>query len=44
MKELIPIANVLEESPRVEELEQSGYIIKPEKIDSYLENFKQKSC
>ena len=43
MKELIPIANVLEESPRVEELEQSGYIIKPEKIDSYLENFKQES-
>ena len=43
MKELIPIANVLEENPRVEELERLGYIIKPEKIDSYLDNFKAKS-
>ena len=43
MKELIPIADVLEENPRVEELERLGYIIRPEKIDSYLENFKTKS-
>jgi GDP-4-dehydro-6-deoxy-D-mannose reductase len=41
MKELIPIAEVLEENPRVEELERSGYIITPENIDSYLEKFKR---
>ena len=31
MKDLIPIADVIEENPRVKELEEQGYIIKPEK-------------
>ena len=40
MNDLIPIDKVIEESPRVNELEKQGYIINPDKIDSYLENFK----
>ncbi|MFX0186853.1 MAG: GDP-mannose 4,6-dehydratase [Candidatus Hodarchaeota archaeon] len=40
MSNLIPIENVLEENPRVIELEKQGFIIKPEKIDEYLEEFK----
>ena len=40
MSKLIPIENVLEENPRVIELEKQGFIIKPEKIDEYLEEFK----
>ena len=39
MADLIPIENVIEENPRVKELEKQGYIIKPEKIDAYLKSF-----
>ena len=42
MTKLIPIKDVLEENPRVLELEKQGYIIKPEKIDEYLESFKSR--
>jgi len=42
MTDLIPIARVLEENPRVLELEKQGYIIKPEKINEYLEDFKNR--
>lgn len=44
MDNLLPIENILEENPRVNELEELGFIIKPEKIDEYLADFKnQKS-
>jgi len=39
MNDIIPIEDVIEENPRVKELEKQGYIIKPEKIDSYLKDF-----
>jgi len=40
MNDLVPIEKVIKENPRVKELENQGYIINPEKIDDYLENFK----
>ena len=40
MDEFTPIENVLEDNSWVKELEQQGYIIKPEKIDDYLDDFK----
>lgn len=43
MDDLIPIEKVLEISPRVLELEKQGFIINPEKIDEYLEDFKNRS-
>ena len=44
MEDLIPIKDVIEENVRVQELEKQGFIIKPEKIESYLKDFKdQKS-
>ena len=42
MDDLIPIDELLEENPRVKELEEQGYIIKPEKIESYLNEFKNR--
>jgi len=39
MDDLIPIEKVLEENPRVKELESQGYIIKPDKISNYLKDF-----
>jgi len=39
MDDLIPIERLLEENPRVKELEKQGFIIKPEKIDAYLKSF-----
>ena len=42
MNDLIPIEKVLKENPRVQELERQGFIIKPEKLDSYLEDFKER--
>ncbi len=36
MEDLLPIEDVIEESIRVKELEEQGFIIKPEKIDEYL--------
>jgi GDP-4-dehydro-6-deoxy-D-mannose reductase len=41
-KELIPIEKVIEESPRVKELEKQGFIIKPEKIEQYKVDFKNR--
>jgi len=42
MNNLIPIENVLETNPRVQELEKEGYIITPKNIDQYLETFKNR--
>ena len=42
-KNLIPIEKVLEENPRVKELEKQGFIIKPEKIDEYLNEFENRN-
>ena len=42
MAGLIPIEKVLKESSRVKELENHGFIIKPEKIDEYLNDFKNR--
>jgi len=42
MNDLIPIGKVLKENPRVQELERQGFIIKPEKLDSYLEDFQER--
>jgi len=43
MYDLIPIGKVLKENPRVQELERQGFIIKPEKLDSYLEDFQDRN-
>ena len=43
MDDLIPINKVLEINPRVLELEEQGFIINPEKINEYLEDFKNRS-
>ena len=43
MNDLIPIGKVLKENPRVQELERQGYIIKPEKLDSYLKDFQERN-
>ncbi len=43
MNDLIPIEDVIEENFRVKELEKQGYIIKPEKIEEYLEEFKNRT-
>ncbi|MFW9938219.1 MAG: GDP-mannose 4,6-dehydratase [Candidatus Thorarchaeota archaeon] len=42
MDDLIPIEKVIEENPRVKELETQGFIINPEKIDDYLRDFKSR--
>ena len=42
MNNLIPIENVLETNPHVQELEKEGYIITPKNIDQYLETFKNR--
>jgi len=39
MEDLIPIEKVLEDNIRVDELENQGYIINPEKIEEYLKSF-----
>ncbi|MFX1315211.1 MAG: GDP-mannose 4,6-dehydratase [Promethearchaeota archaeon] len=43
MDDLIPINKVLEENIRVKELEEQGYIINPDKISDYLEDFKRRT-
>jgi GDP-4-dehydro-6-deoxy-D-mannose reductase len=43
MDDLIPINKVLKINPRVLELEEQGFMINPEKIDEYLEDFKNRS-
>ncbi|MFW9819998.1 MAG: GDP-mannose 4,6-dehydratase [Candidatus Thorarchaeota archaeon] len=42
MDELIPIEKVYDENPRVKELEKQGYILNIEKINNYLEDFKNR--
>jgi len=43
MHDFIPIEQIIEENPRVIELENQGYIIKPEKIEDYLNEFKDQT-
>ncbi len=43
MNDLIPIGKVLKENPRVQELESQGFMITPEKLDSYLEDFQERN-
>ncbi|MFX1419634.1 MAG: GDP-mannose 4,6-dehydratase [Promethearchaeota archaeon] len=43
MNDLIPIDKVIEENPRVKELEDQGYVIKLEKIEDYLNDFKNRT-
>jgi len=42
MDNLIPIEDVLETNPRVQELEKEGYIINPKNINQYNETFKDR--
>jgi GDP-4-dehydro-6-deoxy-D-mannose reductase len=42
MNGLIPIEEVIEENPRVRELEKQGFMIIPEEIDEYLKSFKER--
>ena len=42
MEELISIEKVIEENARVNELEKLGYIINPDKLNDYLETFKNR--
>jgi hypothetical protein len=42
VNDLIPIGKVLKENPRVQELERYGFIVKPKKLDSYLEDFQER--
>ncbi len=42
MKNLIPIEKVIEENPRVKELENQGFMINPSKISEYLDVFKNR--
>lgn len=42
MSDLIPIEDVIEENPRVKELEKQGYMIIPEEINNYLATFKER--
>ena len=43
MSDLIPIEKVIEETEIVKELRAKGYIINPENIDDYLEDFKDRT-
>ncbi len=42
MSDLIPIQEVIEINPRVQELFEQGFIIDPDKIDDYLMDFKNR--
>ena len=42
MDDLIPLDKVIKKNPRVIELENQGFIIKPEKIEDYLDEFKNR--
>ena len=42
MPDLIPIQEVIEINPRVQELGEQGFMIDPEKIDEYLHDFKNR--
>ncbi len=43
MDDLIPIDKVLKINPRVQELGEQGFMIDPEKIDEYLDDFKNRT-
>ena len=43
MSNLIPIENVLEDNPRVQDLERQGFIIKPKNIETYLKEFENRT-
>lgn len=43
MNGLIPVENAIEENIRVKYLENQGYLIKPEKIENYLNDFKNRT-
>jgi len=43
MDDLIPIKQILEQNPRVKELEKQGFIIKPDKIEQYLKEFENRT-
>jgi GDP-4-dehydro-6-deoxy-D-mannose reductase len=43
MKDLIPIDKLIKESPRVQKLKEQGFIININKMDSYLEDFKDRN-
>ncbi|MFX1308507.1 MAG: GDP-mannose 4,6-dehydratase [Promethearchaeota archaeon] len=43
MNNLIPIEKIIEENPRVKELEDQGFIIDPKKINEYLNDFKNRT-
>ena len=40
MEKLIPIEKVIKKDDRVERLKEEGFIIKPDEMDKYLENFR----
>ena len=42
MEDLVPIKDIIEENVRVQELEKQGFIINPDKIENYLEDFKNR--
>ncbi|MFX1375549.1 MAG: GDP-mannose 4,6-dehydratase [Promethearchaeota archaeon] len=42
MDGLIPLDKVIKINPRVKELENQGFIIKPERIEDYLDDFKNR--
>ncbi|MBY9016904.1 MAG: GDP-mannose 4,6-dehydratase, partial [Candidatus Lokiarchaeota archaeon] len=42
MSDLIPIQEVIEINPRVQELGEQGFIIDPDKLDEYLKDFKNR--
>ncbi len=42
MDDLIPLDTVIKKNPRVIELENQGFIIEPEKINDYLDEFKNR--
>jgi GDP-4-dehydro-6-deoxy-D-mannose reductase len=43
MTRLIPIEDVIEENPRVQELDRLGFIIRPNKLEEYLKEFEQRT-
>ena len=43
MVDLIPIEKVIEENPRVRDLEKQGHIINPDRLDEYLKDFENRT-
>jgi GDP-4-dehydro-6-deoxy-D-mannose reductase len=42
MEKLIPLEEVIEQNPRVQELEAQGFMINPKQIDDYLNDFRNR--